>query len=103
MSFNYPKTEPVVSETLLDTFGKYVELFTEEGEAAAFEIVLEFTWGDFVYVAIQSDDMKQEDEVEFLRVVSQSEEIELESLEDDEWEAVSEVYDDLAFQSDERP
>lgn len=103
MSFQYPTTNPEVSETLLETFGKHVELFTDEGEAAAFEIVLEFTWGQAVYVAIQSEDMKKEDEIEFLRVVKQGEEVELESLEDDEWEAVSEVYDDLAFQGDERP
>lgn len=103
MSFQYPSTSPIVTETLLDTFGKHVELFTDEGEASAFEIVLEFTWGNAIYVAIQSDDMKNEDEVEFLRVIKQGEEVELESLEDDEWEAVSEVYDDLAFKGEERP
>jgi len=103
MSFQYPKEAPIVTETLLETFGKHVELFNEEGESSAFEIVLEFTWGDTVYVALQSEDMKQEDDVEFLKVVNQAGEIELEGLEDDEWEAASEVFDDLAFQGEERP
>lgn len=103
MTFEYPAAKPVVTETLLETFGKDVELFTEEGESAAFEIALEFSWGSSVYIAIQSEEMKQEDEVEFLRVVKQEAEIELESLDDDEWEAVSEAYDDLVFKSDERP
>lgn len=104
MGFQYPKTSPIIQNTLKEHFGPEIELISDEGSVESFVIKQEFVWGDVTYVAIQTEEMKAEDEVEFLRVSTQDDEIELESIVDeDEWEAVSEVYDDLQFVNDERP
>ena|SRR5690606_22493956 len=104
MSFQYPTTAPKVTETLREHYGEEIELINDEGAAEAFYIKLEFVWGNEAYVALQSEAMKAEDDVEFMRVFSQNDEVELETIADeDEWEAVSEVYDDMQFLNDERP
>jgi len=104
MSFQYPATAPLVSNSLQEHYGDEVELINDEGTSEAFRIKLEFVWGEIAYVAIQSDAMKAEDDVDFMRIYSNNDEIELESIVDEEeWEAVSEAYDDLQFSNDERP
>lgn len=103
MTFQYPEQKPVIKNSLHELFGHEIELLNDTGEVQSFNIKLEFSWGDATYVALQSEEMKQEDEVEFLRVIASDEEVELESIDDEEWEAVSEAYDDLLFSSDERP
>lgn len=104
MAFEYPKGAPTRSSSLHEHFGSEVELLNEDGAAESFTIKQEFTWGDITYVALQSDAMKAEDEVEFMRVITEGDDIELESIVDeDEWEAVSEAYDDLFFVNEERP
>lgn len=104
MSFQYPNSAPVISESLKEHFGHEIELVTDDGTVEAFFIIKEFVWGDITYVALQTEAMKAEDEVEFLRVYTQDDEVELESIiDEEEWEAVSEAYDDLQFANDERP
>ena len=104
MAFEHPNTAPVVGDSLKDHFGLEIELVTDDGSVEAFFITQEFVWGDITYVVLQTEAMKAEDEVEFLRVYKQNDEVELESIVDEEeWEAVSEAYDDLQFVSDERP
>lgn len=104
MAFQYPTTAPSVTQTLREHYGEEIELINDEGASEAFYIKLEFVWGNVAYVALQSEAMKAEDDVEFMRVYSKNDEVELESIaDDDEWEAVSEVYDDMQFLDDERP
>ncbi|MEK4250669.1 DUF1292 domain-containing protein [Paenibacillus sp. FSL W7-1287] len=104
MSFQYPTSSPKLSSSLNEHYGREVELFNDEGATEAFTIKLEFTWGDIAYVALQSAAMVAEDEVEFMRVIVEGDDIQLESIADeDEWEAVSEAYDDLMFTDEERP
>lgn len=89
---------------LKEVFGDHVELIAEDGSADVYRIKAEFELGGTVYAALQSDEMKAEDEVEFLRVRQGDGEPQLETIEDDEeWEAASEAYDDLLFASDDRP
>jgi len=104
MAFQYPTSAPKLTSSLNEHYGREVELINDEGAAEAFTIKLEFTWGDIGYVALQSDAMVAEDEVEFMRVVAEGDDIQLESIiDEDEWEAVSEAYDDLLFTDEERP
>lgn len=104
MAFQYPASAPKLSSSLNEHFGREVELINEEGAAESFIIKLEFVWGDISYVALQSDAMAAEDEVDFMRVITEGTEVELESIiDEDEWEAVSEAYDDLMFANEERP
>jgi len=104
MAFQQPNTAPIIQDTLKEHFGQEIELITDDGSVEAFFITQEFVWGDITYVVLQTEAMKAEDEVEFLRVYKQNDEVELESIVDEEeWEAISEAYDDLQFVSDERP
>ncbi|MCR8655772.1 DUF1292 domain-containing protein [Paenibacillus endoradicis] len=104
MAFQQPNTAPIIQDTLKEHFGQEIELVTDDGSVEAFFITQEFVWGDITYVVLQTETMKAEDEVEFLRVYKQNDEVELESIVDEEeWEAISEAYDDLQFVSDERP
>ncbi|MCU6709651.1 DUF1292 domain-containing protein [Paenibacillus sp. J5C_2022] len=89
---------------LKDAFGNEVELHGEDGLALVFRIKAEWLLGDIRYAALQSEDMRDDDEVEFFRVDLSGSEPALESIgDDDEWEAVSEAYDDLFFADDARP
>lgn len=104
MSFQYPTTAPVVTQSLHEQYGDEIELINDEGASESFHIKLEFVWGGVAYAALQSEAMKAEDDMEFMRIVSENDVIELESIADEEeWEAVSEAYDDLQFSNDERP
>ncbi|NBD25971.1 DUF1292 domain-containing protein [Paenibacillus sp. T1] len=86
-------------------YGSEVDLIGEEGETEPFRIVAEFQLGDRAYAGLQSQGMQQEDEIAFFRIaLTDGSDPELESIEDDEeWEAVSEAYDDLLFEGDELP
>lgn len=89
---------------LKDAFGNEVELHGEDGSAVVFRIKAEWLLGEIRYAALQSEDMHDEDEVELFRVDLTGPEPALESIGDEEeWEAVSEAYDDLFFADDARP
>lgn len=95
---------PKMQNRLKEAFGDHVELIAEDGSAKVYRIKAEFELGSVVYAALQSEDMEADDEVEFLRVRQEGGEPQLETIEDDEeWEAVSEAYDDLQFASEDRP
>lgn len=89
---------------LKELFGGEVELVSEDGTAEYYQIKAEFQLGSIQYVALQSEAMRAEDEVELFRINLDSGEPHLESIEDDEeWESASEAYDDLLFAGEERP
>jgi len=98
------KDVPKTLSSLKNAYGDDIELIDEDGGAEFFNIKAEFQLGDKVYAALQSEAMRSEDEVELFRVVETDGEPQLETIEEDEeWEAVSEAYDDLLFATDERP
>ncbi|MCM3630164.1 DUF1292 domain-containing protein [Paenibacillus glycanilyticus] len=96
---------PVPQERLREVFGNVIELVSEHGSLDKFEIMAEFQLGPYVYAALQSPDMKKEQEVELFRVIlTDIGEPQLETIEDDdEWELAAEAYDDLLFANDEMP
>ena len=102
MAFQYPNSSPQRVSTLHEHFGNEIELLTDDGEPISFVIKQEFQWGDVTYVALLPFATKDEDELQFMRVIIDQVEIELESIiDEDEWEAVSEAYDELFFASEE--
>ncbi|MEK3882745.1 DUF1292 domain-containing protein [Paenibacillus sp. PL2-23] len=95
---------PVRLNRLQELFGGEIELVSEDGATEVYLIKAEFQFGDQAYAALQNDAMRAEDEVELLRIRLEDGEPHLESIEDDEeWENVSEAYDDMMFAGDERP
>ncbi|MDT3424999.1 uncharacterized protein YrzB (UPF0473 family) [Paenibacillus forsythiae] len=86
---------------LKEAYGESVELEDENGKASVYEIIAEFDVQGRSYAVLQ--DSERIGEQEILRiVVSQGGPPELESIEDDdEWEDVSELYDELTFPGDE--
>ncbi|WP_424768769.1 DUF1292 domain-containing protein [Paenibacillus sp. sgz302251] len=90
--------------SLKEAFGNEIELIAEDGSLEVYDIMAEFQLGDRVYAALQSVQMRKEDEVELFRIKDAGDELQLETIEDDEeWEAASEAYDDLLFSGDEQP
>lgn len=90
---------------LRQTYGDHVELHGEDGTAQSFRILAELAVNDSTYAILQSKAMEQEDEIEVFRVVADSDgEAQLESVTDEEeWELVSEAFDDSQFGSDDQP
>lgn len=83
---------------LKDKFGKFIELTSEGGTEEAYRIMSEFQLGGHYYAALQSEAMREEGEVEMLRLVVDGDELQLENIEDDEeWETAAEAYDMLCF------
>jgi uncharacterized protein YrzB (UPF0473 family) len=87
---------------LRETYGDEIVLVDEQDESVVFRILAEFEHESVIYAALQSDELKKDSEVAFFRVSGSGSEYELETIEDDdEWETVSELYDELTFPSDD--
>ncbi|BCG58322.1 DUF1292 domain-containing protein [Paenibacillus sp. URB8-2] len=86
---------------LKDAYGETVELEDENGKASVYEIIAEFEVQGRGYAVLKESDKDGEQEI--LRVLVSPDGLpELESIEDDdEWEDVSELYDELTFPDDE--
>jgi uncharacterized protein YrzB (UPF0473 family) len=97
--------QPEQLRLLRDTYGDEIVLFDEQDESVAHRIVAEFRYNGTVYAVLQSDELRKEKEVAIFKVsVPDEGEPELETIEDDdEWETVSELYDEMTFPSGERP
>jgi uncharacterized protein YrzB (UPF0473 family) len=91
--------------TLRQAYGDQVELQGDDGASQLFRILAEITVSDNIYAILQSEAMQQEDEFEVFRVVTDPNgDIQLETITDEEeWERVSEAYDDSQFGSDDQP
>ncbi|MGO4269606.1 DUF1292 domain-containing protein [Paenibacillus sp. TAF58] len=87
------------SDVLRKTYGDDIILFDEQNESTVYHLLKEFVYGNTTYAVLQSDELKKEDEVAVFRVTTDSDgQYELETIEDDdEWETVSEIYDEMVF------
>lgn len=87
------------SNVLRNAYGDDIILYDEQNEAVIHRLVTEFVYGDLTYAVMQTDDLKKQDEVAIFRVVKGEDgQYELETIEDDdEWETVSELYDEMMF------
>lgn len=86
-------------------FGDQVELEGPNGKPERFKIMAELSFGGRDYAVLQSEAMRKDGDIEVFRVVlGEDGAPHLETVEDDdEWENVSEAYDDLLFGSEDRP
>lgn len=87
------------TELLRNAYGDDIILFDEHNESVVHRLLSEFVYGNHTYAILQSENVKEDDKVLIFRVVEQAGgEYELETIEDDEeWETVSELYDEMMF------
>ena len=88
-----------VSQVLRSEYGDEIVLLDGDKESTVYSVLAEFAVGDQIYAVLQSDELRKEEEVEIFRVTAaESGGWELETIEDDdEWEHVAEIYDDMMF------
>lgn len=92
-----------VVELLRNIHGEQVILFDERGREAQYHLVKEIEFGNHVYAVLSKTARGDEDDLQFLRVTgSMDGSYELETIDDDdEWESVSEAYDELFYKEEE--
>ncbi|MGG1515851.1 DUF1292 domain-containing protein [Paenibacillus oryzisoli] len=90
-------TQP--TDVLRKTYGDAIILFDEQNESTEYRLLKEFVYENRTYAVLQSDELKKDDEFDVFRVVESADgEYELVTIEDDdEWETVSELYDEMVF------
>lgn len=99
MSGNPAASRAEAVRLLRDAFGEEIVLFDEREQSAVHRVLAEFRYGGSIYAVLQSEELRKEHEVAIFKVnVPPDGEPELETIEDDdEWETVSELYDEMAF------
>ncbi|PDO10946.1 MAG: hypothetical protein BLM47_04565 [Candidatus Reconcilbacillus cellulovorans] len=84
--------------TLRDRYGDEVELSADDGTSEEYRIVTEFDWDGREYAVLESEALRREGEIAVFRIDKSGPEPQLEQIEDDdEWETVAEIADDLLF------
>lgn len=93
--------QAVWTSRLKEVYGETVELEDEQGKSSIYDIIAEFEVGDRGYAVLKGSSKDAEHEI--LRIViSQDGLPELENIVDDEeWEDISEIYDELTFPSED--
>ncbi|SDD00988.1 Protein of unknown function [Paenibacillus sp. UNCCL117] len=95
--------EAAPTRQLRDAYGDDIILYDEQQESVVYRIVTELEWNGHGYAMLEKAKPGKEDEPEIFRVASKGDgELELETIEDDdEWEDVSELFDEWTFPPDE--
>lgn len=90
---------------LREQYGDEIELTDEQDESVIHRILAEFRHDGNLYAVLQSKELKKEKEVAIFKVTQAADgELMLETIEDDdEWETVSELYDEMSFPVQDRP
>jgi len=85
---------------LEQAYGREIDLIDDGGEAETYRLLAEYRLDGRVYAALQTPEMRRDDEIAFFRVIDSDEGgFELENLADeDEWERAAEGYDELVFE-----
>lgn len=93
--------QAVWTSRLKEVYGETVELEDEQGKSSVYDIIAEFEVGDRGYAVLKGSSKDAEHEI--LRIVNSQDGLpELESIVDDEeWEDISEIYDELTFPSED--
>jgi uncharacterized protein YrzB (UPF0473 family) len=91
--------------SLKDVYGDQIELTDDSGETITCRIMAELESGGRRYAVIQTEAMREEDDIEVFRIVLNEEGVPvLETVTDDEeWEQIAEMYDDMQFGNDQQP
>lgn len=99
-----PSFEDVKPLSLLkEAFGEEVLLEDESGDSEPQRILAEFEVDGIQYAVLQSARMKKEDETGLYHIVTDEQgELQLaEVMDDDEWETILELYDEMTVSFDE--
>ncbi|AIQ67817.1 DUF1292 domain-containing protein [Paenibacillus graminis] len=98
---DFSADQVVWTSKLKEAYGETVELEDEQGKSSVYDIIAEFEVGSRAYAVLADSGKGAEQEI--LRIVVSPDGLpELESIVDDEeWEDVSELYDELTFSVDE--
>jgi uncharacterized protein YrzB (UPF0473 family) len=86
---------------LRSTYGDDIIFYDDREQSVVYKLLTEFQLGDQGYAVVQLDQAKAE-EPEIFRIITGADgELELETIDDDdEWETVSELYDEMMFSED---
>lgn len=97
LSYNLPGVSEL--RLLRDHYGESLILMEGGPDSEPYRILAEFSYENQKYAVLQSKSMeKEEHDVAIFRLVPNGDEIDLETIEDDEeWERVSELFDDMWF------
>lgn len=97
----FSAAEAVWTSKLKEVYGDTVELEDEQGKSSVYDIIAEFAVGDRAYAVLAGSGRDAEQEI--LRIMVSPDGLpELESImDDDEWEDVSELYDELTLPSED--
>ncbi|MCZ8519020.1 MULTISPECIES: DUF1292 domain-containing protein [Paenibacillus] len=96
-----PEAQP--TRQLRDVFGDDIILYDEKQESVVYRIASELILKGQGYAMLEKAKPGKEDEPEIFRVAAKDDgELELETIDDDdEWELVSELFDEWTFPADE--
>ncbi|OXM86794.1 DUF1292 domain-containing protein [Paenibacillus rigui] len=88
---------------LREAYGDDIILYDDREQSVVYKLLAEFQLGDQGYAVLQQERAKKDDEPEIYRVTpGEAGELELETIDDDdEWENVSELYDEMTFPQDD--
>lgn len=82
------------SDLLKEKYGSEITLYDDEDNEYVFHLLLELVTEDRHYAYFQSPD-NEEGDIEVLRVVQESDDLDLQYIEDDEeWESAAELFDE---------
>ena len=86
---------------LRSAYGDDIILYDDREQSVVYKLLTEFHLGAQGYAVVQLDHPKAEEPEIFRIITSATGELELETIDDDdEWETVSELYDEMMFSED---
>ncbi|MFD1177027.1 DUF1292 domain-containing protein [Paenibacillus puldeungensis] len=96
---DYSADKVVWTSRVRDAFGPVVELQDESGQISYYGVEKEFDVGGAAYAVLRPENGSKDDEPEIMKILtSEDGALELVTIDDDdEWENVSELYDELTF------
>jgi len=94
--------QAVWTSVLKEAFGPTVELQDEDGSTEVYDLAAEFEVGGQTYAVLQSPEDRS-GEYNILKVVKSPDgDMELATIDDDdEWENITELYDEMTFPEDD--
>jgi uncharacterized protein YrzB (UPF0473 family) len=95
----YEAKDALESNLLHRTFGDEVILSDDGKDSTVYLVLQEFRLGEQIYAVLHSRQLSKDEEYVLFRVMCNDlGEVTLETIDDDEeWEAVAEVYDEMTF------
>ena len=96
---DYSADQVVWTSRVSDAFGPVVELRDDSGNVSYYNVEKEFDVAGAAYAVLRLENGRENDEPEIFKILTADDgALELVTIDDDdEWENVSELYDELTF------